>query len=109
MIKIQTMKLDLENNYLMYTKPSKIWEINKEKLSKFEYFSKLFNMNKDKEIYIINNISDYELELFLKYIDNDKNLNELKIDDLMLLIKISDFLLIPDLFKKVKIEFLNRL
>ena len=109
MVQIQTMKLDLENNYLIYTKPSKIWEINKEKLIKFEYFEKLFNMNKNDNIYVINNISDNELELFLQYIDNDKNLNELEIDDIMLLIKISDFLLLPDLFKKAKNEFISRL
>ena len=110
MINIQTMKLDLINDYLLYKKPSKIWRINKNKLIKFEYFEKLFNMNNESDNYLINDISDKEMELFLNFIENDNyDLNKLKIDDIMLLLKISDYLLIPEMFDEVKKEFFNRL
>ena len=104
------MKLDLINDYLLYKKPSKIWRINKNKLIKFEYFEKLFNMNNESDNYLINDISDKEMELFLNFIENDNyDLNKLKIDDIMLLLKISDYLLIPEMFDEVKKEFFNRL
>ena len=110
MINIQTMKLDLINDYLLYKKPSKIWRINKNKLIKFEYFEKLFNMNNESDNYLINDISDKEMELFLNFIENNNyDLNKLKIDDIMLLLKISDYLLIPEMFDEVKKEFFNRL
>jgi len=56
------------------------------------------------------NVLDEEMEIFIKYIDNNNmNLNEINMDDIMLLIKISDYLLITDLFEKVQKEFLSRL
>lgn len=98
------------NNNLIYSKPSKIWNIDENKLFKFEYFQKLFSMNSDYNVFLINDISDEEMEIFIKYIDNNNmNLNEINIDDIMLLIKISDYLLITDLFEKVQKEFLSRL
>tara|TARA_B100000780_G_C21125699_1_gene456701 strand:- start:235 stop:564 length:330 start_codon:yes stop_codon:yes gene_type:complete len=109
MIKIQSMKINFNNN-LIYSKPSKIWNIDENKLFKFEYFQKLFSMNSDYNVFLINDISDEEMEIFIKYIDNNNmNLNEINIDDIMLLIKISDYLLITDLFEKVQKEFLSRL
>ncbi len=103
------MKINFNNN-LIYSKPSKIWNIDENKLFKFEYFQKLFSMNSDYNVFLINDISDEEMEIFIKYIDNNNmNLNEINIDDIMLLIKISDYLLITDLFEKVQKEFLSRL
>ena len=109
-IKIQTMELDLTTPSLIYTKPSKIWEINKNKLIQFDYFNKLFNFN-NTNIYLLNEISDKEMELLLNYInyETEFNIMELETNDIMLLIKISDFLIIPELLKITKKEFLNRL
>ena len=110
MINIQTMKLDLSNHYLLYKKPSKIWRIDKNKLIKFEYFEKLLKINNNSNHYLINDISDKEMELFLNFIENDNfDLNSLNINDIMLLIKISDYLLIPEVYDQVKKEFFNRL
>tara|TARA_Y100001970_G_scaffold111093_1_gene138669 strand:+ start:295 stop:639 length:345 start_codon:yes stop_codon:yes gene_type:complete len=112
-IKIQTMELDLTTPSLIYTKPSKIWEINKKKLIQFDYFNKLFNLFNfnQKNIYLVNDISDEEMILLLDYINNIDNYNvkNLDLNQIMLLIKISDFLIIPELFKISTKEFFNRL
>ena len=109
-IRIQTMKLDLVNSLCIYKEPSKIWEINKDKLLKFTYFNNLIKFNKKNNIFLINEISDKEMELFLNYINHGSEfIMELETNDIMLLIKISDFLIIPELLKLAKIEFFNRL
>ena len=109
-IKIQTMNLDLTTPELSYKNPSKIWIINKNKLIQFEYFNKLFNFNK-KNIYLLHNISDTEMKLLLDYINNIDNYNivNLDINEIMLLIKISDFLIIPELFKIATKDFFLKL
>jgi len=112
-IKIQTMELDLTTPSLIYTKPSKIWDINENKLTQFDFFKTLFNFNK-KNIYLLNEISDKEMELLLNYInygteEREFNIMKLETNDIMLLIKLSDFLIIPELFKIVSKEFFNRL
>lgn len=110
---IQTMELDLTNPLLIYTRPSKIWNINKNILKQFDYFNNLINFNEKKnnndKIYLIKDISDKEMELLLNYINNNFNINNLDINEIMLLIKISDFLIIPELFKISTKEFFNRL
>ncbi len=109
-IKIQTMKLDFTSHILMYKKPSRIWEINKNKLEQIDYFNKLINFN-EKNIYLLQDISDEEMILLLNYINNIDNYNVKKLDSnqIMLLIKLSDFLIIPELFKISTKEFFNRL
>ena len=109
-ILIQTMKLNLNDRYLTYTLPSKIWEVNKIKLEKFDFFKSLFNFNK-KEIYQLYEISDEEMELFLDYINNIDNYNikNLDLNQIMLLIKLSDFFMIPNLLNISVNEFFYRL
>tara|TARA_Y100000389_G_scaffold126318_1_gene123692 strand:- start:191 stop:526 length:336 start_codon:yes stop_codon:yes gene_type:complete len=109
-IKIQTMKLNLNEPYLTYTEPSKIWEVNKIKLEQFDFFKNLFNFNK-KEVYELYEVSDKEMELFLDYINNIDNYNvkKLNLNEIMLLIKLSDFLIIPNLLNISVNEFFKKL
>jgi len=109
-IKIQTMKLNLNEPFLTYTEPSKIWIIDKEKLYQFKFFKNLFNFSK-KEIYQLYEISDKEMELFLDYINNIDNYNikKLNLNEIMLLIKLSDFLIIPKLLNISTNEFFKKL
>jgi hypothetical protein len=109
-IKIQTMELDLKSSILIYSKPSKIWIINKNKLEQIKYFYKLINFNK-KKIYLLNDISDEEMILLLDYINNtdNYNMNKLDMNQIMLLIKLADFLMIPHLLNLSTNEFFKRL
>ena len=109
-IKIQTMKLDFTSSILMYKKPSRIWEINKNKLDKIDYFNKLINFN-EKNIYLLQDISDEEMILLLDYINNIDNYNVKKLDSnqIMLLIKLSDFFMIPNLLNISVSEFFRKL
>ena len=109
-IKIQTMKLNLNDPYLTYTEPSKIWKVSKNKLEDYDFFKNLFDFNK-KEVYELHEVSDEEMELFLDYINNIDNYNikNLDINEIMLLIKLSDFLMIPNLLNISVSEFFRKL
>ena len=109
-MKFQTMELDLYSTKLNYTIPSKIWEIKKIKLEKIPYFKNLFKLD-NRNIYLLNDISDCEMKILLSYIDSPKNYNlsNLNIQEIMLLIKLSDFLMIPKLFEIAQQEFFKRI
>tara|TARA_Y100000389_G_scaffold102875_1_gene99708 strand:+ start:179 stop:532 length:354 start_codon:yes stop_codon:yes gene_type:complete len=111
-MKIQTTKI--VNNILT---PSKIWNIPKEKLIKIKYFQNIFeNSNIDNNLLKLSYIQDNYFALVNKYIefaDDDKKLNkyikQLDNNNLLILIKISDFLLMDDLLNLLKSEFYLRL
>ena len=109
-VKLQTMSLDLDNPYLYYREPSKIWNIQKEKLLSYDFFKNLLYFE-NRDIYILNEISDEEMELFLEYIENRNNFNikNYTTTDVMLLIKLADFLMVPHLLNLSTNEFFKRL
>lgn len=110
-IKIQTMKNNSDNsNYpYFYNNPSKIWKIKKNKLNHIPFFFNLFKYNSDKIKYLLESISDVEMKLLLDYIDKKySDFSKIHINDLMLLIKISDFTLYNELFNRSYQEFYNR-
>tara|TARA_B100000242_G_C42987020_1_gene458148 strand:+ start:105 stop:458 length:354 start_codon:yes stop_codon:yes gene_type:complete len=111
-MKIQTSKI--VNNILT---PSKIWNIPKEKLIKIKYFENIFEFsNIDNNLLELSYIQDNYFTLVNKYIefaDDNKKLNkyikELDNNNLLILLKISDYLLIDDLLNLLKSEFYLRL
>jgi hypothetical protein len=65
----------------------------------------------DRDIYILNEISDEEMELFLEYIEkrNNFNIKDYTTTNVMLLIKLADFFMIPHLLNLSTNEFFKRL
>jgi hypothetical protein len=102
-ISFQTVDNDL--------KPSKLWNIPKKDIIKIDYFKKMLKFHNNNKI-ILNCISDDNFELINNYLYNynfDKYIKDLDNNNLFKFIKLSNYLLIDDLFKKLKQEFLQRL
>ena len=92
-------------------KHSKLWNIPKKDIIKIIYFKKMLKFHKNNNI-ILNCITDQEFQFIYNYLyhDNfDNYIIELNNDDLFKFIKLSNYLVIDDLFKKLKYEFLQRL
>tara|TARA_Y100000389_G_scaffold97348_1_gene94106 strand:+ start:176 stop:529 length:354 start_codon:yes stop_codon:yes gene_type:complete len=111
-MKIQTSKI--VNNILI---PSKIWDIPIEKLIKIKYFENIFEFsNINNNLLELTYIQDNYFQLVNKYIEfSDDNIKlnnyiqELDNNNLLMLLKISDFLLIDNLLNLLKSEFYSRL
>jgi|TARA_Y100000389_G_scaffold195383_1_gene226739 hypothetical protein len=93
-------------------KLSKLWNISKNDLIKFDYFNKLIKFNKNNDILNLNSITDKEFEYLYNYLYNNKFNNyveDLEDNELFEFIKLSNYLLIDDLSKILRKEFLIRL
>ena len=93
-------------------KLSKLWNIFKNDLINFDYFNKLIKFNKNKDILNLNSITDKEFEYLYNYLYNNKFNNyveDLEDNELFEFIKLSNYLLIDDLSKILRKEFLIRL
>jgi hypothetical protein len=92
-------------------KHSKLWDIPKKDIIKIDYFNKMLKFNNNNKI-ILSCITEQEFQFIYNYMyhDNfDNYITDLDIDDLFKFIKLSNYLLIDDLLKKLKYEFLQRL
>tara|TARA_B100000900_G_scaffold243793_1_gene207273 strand:- start:3120 stop:3458 length:339 start_codon:yes stop_codon:yes gene_type:complete len=93
-------------------KSSKLWNISKNDLIKFDYFNKLIKFNKNNDILNLNSITDKEFEYLYNYLYNNyfnNYVEDLEDNELFEFIKLSNYLQINELFKILKKEFLVRL
>jgi len=93
-------------------KLSKLWNISKEDLIKIDYFNKLIKFNENYDILKLNTITDKEFGYLYNYIYHNKFNNyveDLEDNELFEFIKLSNYLLIDELSKILRKEFLIRL